>query len=460
MTKLFTSSQAENATNGNSLVQWEAMGVSIDSRNIQNGDLFIALIGDNVDGHKYVANALSKGAAAAMVSYVPDDVDEDAPLLVVKDTMEGLYDLAEFARARLKGKLALITGSVGKTSTKEMLAHTLDHQGKVFFTEGNLNNHYGLPLTLSRMPADTDYAILEVGMNHADEISPLSVLAKPHVAVITTVEAVHLEFFDSVEGIADAKAEIFDGLLEGGTAILNRDNAHYLRLRNNALEHDIHNFLAFGKGAGCDFQLLSVEQGEINIRYDEHKTLTYKLGIDGIHQVLNSLAVLAAVYATGSDVEKAAATLADFEAEAGRGKSYKLRGSYGQITLIDDCYNASPASVAAALQVLSGEAGRKVAVLGDMFELGSSAEQLHVDILEKIVENNIDLVFTAGNLMKKLYDRLPDDKKGGWEENSQSLSAKVADALSDGDVVLVKGSRGMRMENVVELIKERGKVEN
>jgi UDP-N-acetylmuramoyl-tripeptide--D-alanyl-D-alanine ligase len=462
---LWTSADAEAATNGNSTKYWQASGVCIDSRKVKAGDLFIAIIGENNDGHEYVAQALAAGAAAAMVNFVPENVAADAPLLVVQDTAEALWDLARFSRARLNAKVIMVTGSVGKTSTKEMLAHALSQQGKVYATEGNLNNHYGLPLTLARTPSDINFSILEVGMNHAGEISPLSVLGKPDVAIITTVEPVHLEFFDSVEGIADAKAEVFDGLAEGGVAVLNRDNPHYLRLKGKV--RDGIKILSFGKGEGAEFRLTDYKEvgsgGDIKA-VCQGLNIDYSLGIAGEHQAKNSLAVLAAISAIGADVKKAASSFAEFQAKAGRGKQYQIKGSFGNITLIDDTYNASPASVTAALRVLrdtkNQDGRRAIAVLGSMFELGETAEKMHVDLLQKIVENNVDIVFTAGELMNKLFAALPSNIKGESAANSAELAPKVLAALQSGDVVLVKGSRGMRMENVVNYILEEGQKKN
>jgi UDP-N-acetylmuramoyl-tripeptide--D-alanyl-D-alanine ligase len=463
MNTLWNNLDAEAATGGNSTRDWQASGVCIDSRKVKPGDLFIAIIGENNDGHEYVAAALKAGAAAVMVNFVPENVAQDAPLLVVNDTTEALWDLAKFSRERIRAKVIMVTGSVGKTSTKEMLAHALEQQGKVYATEGNLNNHYGLPLTLARTPADVNYSILEVGMNHAGEISPLAVLGKPDVAIITTVEPVHLEFFEGVEQIADAKAEVFDGLGENGMAVLNRDNPHFRKLKTTAEEKGVKNILSFGKDNLADFKLLNYNDDEISADCSGKK-IKYKLGIAGEHQALNSLAVLAAISAAGADVEKAAASFESFQAKAGRGKRYQLKTSFGEITLIDDTYNASPASVAAALKVLSnskkGNGGRAVAVLGDMFELGDTAVQLHVDVLKKVVENNIDLVFTAGENMEKAYESLLANLKGGCAKSSAELARVVASKLQDGDIVLVKGSRGMRMENVVNFILEEGQKKN
>lgn len=456
---LYNSDEAVLATGGSSNNYWEATGISIDSRKIQAGDLFIAIVGENTDGHQYVKSALENGAVAAVVNYVPEGLSDDANLLVVEDTFEALWSLARFSRKRLKGKVIMVTGSVGKTTTKEMLAHALGSQGKIHATIGNLNNHYGLPLTLCRMLADTDYAILEVGMSSAGEISPLSVLAQPDVVIITTVEAVHLEFFDSVEGIATAKAEVFDGLIEGGTAVLNRDNPHYLFLKKNASAKGVKNIVTFGQGQDANLRLdeykESLEYSSIKASVNG-KSLEYKLGVFGKHHALNSLGVLALVNAVGANIEQAADSFVSFEAKEGRGKRLTVDGKFGKVTIIDDTYNASPASVAASLKVLGDikmlHKNRIIAVLGDMFELGETAPKMHADLAKNIIDNNVDVVFTAGKLTQNLYNALPDKIKGGNKEESVDIAKDVFKSLKNGDVILVKGSRGMKMENVVNYI--------
>ncbi len=460
---IWDSNDAEQATGGSSTKNWQASGVCIDSRKIQKGDLFIAIIGENQDGHKYVASALEKGAAAAIVNFVPEDVAQDAPLLVVEDTTEALWDLAKFSRERMKAKVIAVTGSVGKTSTKEMLAAALSGQGRVYYTEGNLNNHYGLPLSMSRVVKDTNYCVFELGMNHPGEISPLSVLAQPDVAIITTVEAVHLQYFESVEQIADAKAEIFDGVKTGGAVILNRDNPHFEKLKALAASKGIERKFCFGRAQKSDFKLLeykdSLEGGEVKVVCKDRE-LTYKIGIAGEHQALNSLAVLAAIDSVGGDIKKAAKQFENFSAKDGRGKRYHLNG----ITIIDDCYNASPASVSAALKVLGGVkkhcGGRAVAILGDMFELGDDASQMHAALQKKLVDNDIDVLFAAGTIIKSLYDSCAESMRGGFESSSQVLAPVAFANLKEGDIVLIKGSRGMKMENVLNHILQEGQKKN
>lgn len=456
---LWTSVEAEKATGGKSTRKWKATGVTIDSRKIEPGDLFIAIEGEKFDGHDFVKEALKQGAAAAVVTRIPEGLDKKAPLLVVKYTMNALQDLGKFSRSRMKGKIIGVTGSVGKTSTKEMLGLAFKGQGKVYMTEGNLNNHFGLPLSLARMHEKTDFGIFEIGMNHPGEITPLSKMARPHVSIITTVEAVHLEFFKNVEEIADAKAEIFDGMGASGTAVLNFDNPHFKRLVNKAKTNQgVENIVSFGEKNGASYQLTSYSEkngkGVISLSIG-NKELKYKLGIPGKHQALNSAGVLAVVKAAGGDVEKSARNLAKFAAKPGRGKIYNVKYKGKSITIIDDCYNASPASVSAALDNLGTRKakGRKIVVLGDMFELGSSAVELHKSLSKKILDNNIDLLFTAGSLTLNLYNAVPEKIQGGNAKDSASLGPVLVKSLKNGDILLVKGSRGMKMENVINFIK-------
>lgn len=454
---LWTQQQAEQATGGKATGQWQAKGVSIDSRTLQPGDLFIVIKGEHFDGHKFVKKALEAGAVAAVVERRPEDVPDDTPLLIVENTFEALRNLAVASRGRIAGKIIAVTGSVGKTSVKEMLKHVLAEQGKTFASTGNLNNHYGVPLSLSRMPQDTDYGIFEMGMNHANEISPLSRLAQPDVAIISTVEAVHLEFFDSVEAIADAKAEIFDGLGKG-TAVLNADNAYFERLKQKATK--VGAILSFGSSGNADFRLVSCEESKAGCAIHAiigGEEITYHLGMSGRHQALNSLGVLACVQAAGGNVKRAARSLQGVVAQGGRGKVCQVTRSGVSFTLIDDSYNASPASVRAAIDSLAVKKGRKVAVLGDMFELGNTAPEIHRTLAQKLVENNIDLVFTAGDLMKYLYDSLPEPMQGAHCNDIAALEGIVAQRVVQGDVVLVKGSHGMRMDKIVTYLLQEEK---
>jgi len=449
MSVLWTMAEAVAATGGRSNVDWSASGVSIDTRSLQKGDIFVALQ-DVRDGHDFVAQALANGAAAAMVSRIPEGVSPYAPLLIVDDVLQGLEALATNARARTNAKVIAVTGSVGKTGTKEMLRLALSDQGKVHAAEKSYNNHWGVPLTLARMPVDTDYAVIEIGMNHAGEIAPLSRLTKPDVAVVTNVAAVHMAAFANVEDIAREKASVIEGLSRG-VAVLNADTETAGVLANVANNTQT---LWFGESA-VDFRLRNVVVEANNTKVQatilgEDKAFT--IGAAARHLAMNALAVLAAVHAVGADVTTAANALAGWRPPMGRGERWVVGG----IDLIDDSYNANPLSVAAALDVLAHSNGRRVAILGDMLELGPDEATLHRAVSQDQNLKIIAKVHCVGPLMKHLYDALPNRKRGEWFETSDLLAAKVEKLLTDGDVVMVKGSLGAKMGLIVDAIKNLG----
>ena len=464
MTALWTSQQAMEATGGTVSTDWTAGGVCIDSRKIEKGDLFIAIVGPNNDGHDYLENAHKAGAAAAMVDQ--DHAEAAAtigiPLLVVEDCYKGLTDLAKSARNRTKAKIIGVTGSVGKTGTKESLAKSLSAFGKCHATIGNLNNEFGLPLTMARMPADCDFAVLEMGMNHPGEIEPLSLLARPHLAVITTVQPVHLEFFEGVHDIADAKAEIFAGLEKNGQLLLPRDHPlfHYLRGKAVAMEIDEAGIFGFGAHWEADFQLtdyvLKDLVGEVSAEAQGEK-LTYELGMPGFHWAINSLIILGTAKLWGLDLAKAMKPLADLKPSKGRGARAKVHlPDGGSFTLIDESYNASPAAMKAAFNVLGhsaiGEDGRRIAILGDMLELGRDGPSLHANLAKDLEKDHIDRVFTVGPIMKHLKNALPADRQAGHSLKSEEMVQPVLDAVQDGDVVMVKGSLGSNMAPIVQAL--------
>ncbi len=456
---LWNSAEIAAAVNGRAGKRFTADGVSIDSRKIAQGDLFVALHGPNFDGNDFVAGALTAGAAGALVDRLPANMAADMPVVVVADTLNGLQDLGGAARARTPAKFAAVTGSVGKTSTKEALKAALAPFGRTYASAGNLNNHWGAPLSLSRMPRDTEYGVFELGMNHAGEITPLSKLVKPQVAIITTVEAVHIEFFASVAEIADAKAEIMDGMDADGAVVLPRDNPHYDRLVDHAKRRGIANILSFGSDA-ADAKLIDCRVSPTGSRVTAEvmgQRVNYALGLPGLHQAKNSLAVLAAVKALGLDLATAAAALGGLSALKGRGAREQLMLISGPITLLDESYNASPASVRAALSLLSASQpegnGRRIAVLGDMRELGTSGPMLHRELMPDIVGSGVDHVFLVGPIMQELHEILPEKIRAGhWGESTGAIQPLLG-SLRSGDVVLVKGSLGTRMAPLVEALR-------
>ena len=465
---MWNAQDVRDATGGQLLgnAHWQAGAVAIDSRNLPPGALFVALAGEHHDGHAYVLQALQAGAVAAVVQQVPEGVPEDAPLVVVPDTQQALEALARAARARTQARIVAITGSVGKTGSKEALRHALSAVGNVYATQGNLNNHIGVPLCLANLPQDADFGVFELGMNHAGEIAALSQLVRPEVAMITTVEAVHSEFFKDEQAIAAAKAEIMEGMSTDATMVLNYDNRHYAYLQGEADRRSLRS-IAFGKHEGSACRLMDYRicaQGA-----DVHAVITgtpvqYRLGATGAHWAHVSVGVLAIVHALGADLPKAAAALAYFYEPKGRGRTRQITLGVGTVTLVDDSYNASPASMRAAFaklqelrtlrqqQAQSPVSCRTVAVLGDMLELGPQAPQLHQALLPALQHNHIDVVFAAGEFMQHLYAQLPPEMRGAYAPTAQVLAPEVAGALQADDIVLVKGSRGSRMDIVVDAI--------
>jgi UDP-N-acetylmuramoyl-tripeptide--D-alanyl-D-alanine ligase len=455
MTPLWTASALAAATGGRTSGNWVAQGVSIDSRSLAPGDLFVALVGPNRDGHGFVANALGRGAAAALVSRAPAEAMDPGRLLFVDDTQQALEALGHAGRARTHAQIAGITGSVGKTGTKEALRHVLSQQAPTHASAASHNNHWGVPLSLARMPEDVAFGVLELGMNHAGEIAALTRIARPHVAVITTVAAAHLEFFSSIGAIADAKCEIFAGLEPGGTAILNADNPHFERMRTHAEGSRAGRIVTFGEHPAADWRLLNLRLSPIDseaVVSRRGQRLAYRLGTPGRHAALNSLAVLAAVEALGGEPEAAARSLAELRPSSGRGARRRIALAGGEVLLLDETYNANPASMTAALAVLGQQEGRRIAVLGDMLELGDQGPALHTALVEPIVAAGVDLVFCCGPLMAHLNTALPSSRRGAHAADAEALAPIVREALRPGDVLLIKGSLGSRMARVLEAL--------
>ncbi|UWQ36145.1 UDP-N-acetylmuramoyl-tripeptide--D-alanyl-D-alanine ligase [Leisingera aquaemixtae] len=455
---LWTANEAAAATGGRAQGDWAVSGLSIDTRTIAPGDMFVALKAAR-DGHDFVAQALEKGAGAALVSRVPEGVPADAPLLIVDDVQAGLEALGKASRARTDAKVVAVTGSVGKTSTKEMLARMLSDQGRTHAAVASYNNHWGVPLTLARMPRDAEYAVIEIGMNHPGEIAPLAKQARPHVAMVTTVAAVHLEAFENVEGIAREKAAIMEGLEPGGVAVLNADIAEAHVLRDVASDLGV-SARWFGEGAS-DYTLHSAGiDGEETVARATANGREVELHIQslGAHFAMNALGALACVEALGADPARAVESLALWSPVKGRGVREAVRLAGGEITLLDDSYNANPTSMAAALAVLAATPGqgRRIAYVGDMKELGPQEAALHAGLADLDAVKGIDKIHCIGPLMRALHEALPEGKRGGWYQTSAEAVPGLAGEIQGGDIVLAKGSLSMALAKIVDGIREMG----
>jgi len=456
--------------------EWSAKGISIDSRALRPGEIFVAL-NDVRDGHEFVEDAFAAGAAAALVTKPPQNAPAGKPFLVVRDTLAGLEDLARAARLRNFGKRIAVTGSAGKTSTKDMLRHMLVNVGRVHAADRSFNNHFGVPLTMARMPITARFGIFEIGMNHAGEITPLVDLVRPHAAIITTVASAHLEFFDSEEDIARAKAEIFSGIKPGGCAILPHDNRHFDLLlqiaKTSAAIKAGGKMLTFGSQERADLRLLStkaIEKGQkvrAQIFGERHD---FTLGAGGEHQAMNALAAIGAAVSVGAPLSPCLQSLATFHAGAGRGEQIKIpfptkgdklsdRTDGTHFTLIDESYNANPASMRASLSLLASlkpgaPTGRRIAVLGEMLELGIESAPLHAALIEPLMAANIEKLYVAGAGMDALWRVVPEAIRGLNVVDPAELAKKIAIDLHEGDIIMVKGSNGSKVSLVANALKD------
>ena len=440
-----------------------ASGASIDSRTLTPGDLYFAIQGDVHDGHDFVTAALEKGASGAIVSSekAPSFI-ETGRLIVVPDVLEAMRRLGAAARARSKAKIVAITGSVGKTGTKEAMRVALSRQGNTHASVASFNNHWGVPLTLARMPREAEFGIFEIGMNHANEMVPLTTMVRPHVAVVTSIEPVHIEFFPSMWGIADAKGEIFSGVEPGGAAVVNRDGPYFERLRAHASASNAGRIITFGEHEAADIRaeriLVKSDSSVVEARIFG-QPITYRIGTAGRHIALNSLSVLASAHALGSDISLATLAFSDLKPPVGRGERTILSIGGREALLVDESYNANPASVRAALSNLGAvevsRRGRRIAVLGDMKELGKDGPALHEALAAEIEANGIDIVFAAGPLMENLVGKLSKAKVAAHVGSSAELIEAVCALVRPGDVVMVKGSLSMKMGLVVKALKEQ-----
>ena len=452
MSALWTSAEAESATLGKSSRPFAVTGVSIDTRTLKEGELYVAIKGENRDGHDFIRAAFKAKAGAALVAHQPDKAD--GALLVVSNTQRALEDLGRASRARSDAKIIAVTGSAGKTTTKEMLRLAFGALGQTHASSGSLNNHWGVPLSLASMPRATAFGVFEIGMNHFGEIRSLVSFVRPHVALITTVAPAHLEFFGNCEAIADAKSEVFESIVPGGAALVPADNPYAERLSARAKQCRVARILTFGSKPGSDARLLSYYESGDGARIKADilgAPVEFRIGAPGWHIASNALGALLCVASLEGDVRNAAAALKEFAALKGRGARFMAGG----VEVIDESYNANPASMAAALAMLGKASGRRVAVLGDMLEMGADGAAHHAGLAPGIEAARTDLVFLCGPLMKALWDALPAQYRTAYAANSAELVGQVVAALQPGDTVLVKGSNGSRMSVIIDALKLR-----
>ena len=460
---LWTSQELVAATGGTlfGAPKVPAHGVTIDSRAVAAGDVFVAIKGEKMDGHDFVVDALKAGAGVAVVSRVTDAMKAaGAVLQVADDPLRGLENMGRAARAWSKALVVAVTGSVGKTSTKEMLRVALGASGHTHASDASFNNHWGVPLTLARFSRASAFGVFEIGMNHSGEITPLVKMVQPHVAIITSIAASHLGHFASLDGIAEAKAEIFSGVVSGGAAVIYQDSPYYDFLAAQARARGIKNIIGFGRAAGSAVRLehVALHAKCCCVSADVMgEKVSYKLGVPGEHMAINSLAVLAAVKVMGADLARATMALAQAEPAKGRGMQTRLQIGAGEFLLIDESYNANPASVEAALALLAiakpGKGGRRIAVLGDMLELGQFGPDLHAELSKPIDAAAIDVLYGAGPLMKHLWEKTPTVRRGAYAATSTELKDSLLSQVRSGDVVMIKGSLGSRMGILVDALR-------
>ncbi len=458
MTPLWTSDEVARALSPVAMSgPFEATGVTFDSRAVGPGDIFFALAGESTDGHVFVADALARGAAAAVISRdVPDAVGN---VVRVADTMAALVDLGRAGRARSTARIASVTGSVGKTSTKDALRAMLSAQAPTSASTASFNNHVGVPISLARLPREARYGVFEIGMNHPGEIEPLARQVEAHVGIVTNVEPAHIGHMGSEEAIADEKACLFAGMREGAVAVLNRDNRHYERLVRHARNFGVSRIVGFGRNETADARLVAcrLQDSGSDVQALIHgRRIEYRLGAAGEHWVLNSIAALAVAEALGADIVAAAASLAEVKASPGRGARRRLAFGSGTIELLDESYNANPASVRAMLAVLArtepAPGGRRLLVLGDMRELGEQADAYHAGLAQAVAASGAARVFLCGPHMAALWHELAAAQKGVHRPDSEALAREVATALRAGDVLAIKGSLGSKMKVIVDAV--------
>jgi UDP-N-acetylmuramoyl-tripeptide--D-alanyl-D-alanine ligase len=439
-------------------------GISIDSRTLRPGDAFFAITGDKMDGHDFATAAAAAGASVLVISEnkLPALGRLTVPMMIVSDVLEALSRLGVAARARTRARIIAVTGSAGKTTTKEVLRHALSHTGTVHASTASFNNHWGVPLTLARMPENVRYGIFEIGMNHPGEITPLTKMVRPHIAIVTLIAAAHLGNFKNLNEIVHAKAEIFSGVGPAGWALLNRDDAKYAMLQKLAKKAGVKQVAGFGEHERSEVRLL-------NAKYlDDCSTITArvfgeeiaaKIGVPGRHMVQNVLAVLGAAHIIGADMTRVSHALASLEPETGRGRRHVLEVEGGTFTVIDESYNANPASMGAALDLLAsasvGSRGRRIAVLGDMLELGEHSRGLHEELAEPIAKAGVDRLYLAGPEMAVLKDAVPNDLYCEYEKTAEALTDSVVGVPHPGDVIMIKSSNGIGFSRIVKALVDK-----
>ena len=456
---LWTAEEAAGATGGTATAPFAASGVAIDSRTLAPGDLFVAIRGPRHDGHAFVADAFARGAAAAVIADDAASLPAGGPQLRVADTLAALQGLGAAARTRGRATVVGVTGSVGKTGTKEALKLALGACAPTHASASSHNNHWGVPLSLARLPRDAVYGVFEIGMNHPGELGPLARMVRPDVGIVTAVAAVHLAFFDSVAAIAEAKAEIFEGMGEGGFAVLNEEAPHFDRLAAAARRAGIAAIYGFGRSEKAWARLV-----DYTARADGGSVLAdiggeevgYEIGVAGRHWAMNSIAVLATVAILGADLGAAARSLTNLTPPKGRGARHTVHTGGARFDLIDESYNANPTSVRAALETLAATApapgGRRIAILGDMLELGAESGAMHAELADDVIAAKADLVLTAGTDMARLHEALPAPIRGQHAVDAGALVRAAVGTVGAGDVVMVKGSLATGMACIVEAL--------
>lgn len=446
---LWTSQDIASATGGKASAEFAVHSLSIDTRSLQKGALFVPLK-DARDGHNFIANAMEAGASGTLSERDLNDL----PHVKVDDSLVALENLAKAAARRSSAQRIAVTGSVGKTSVKDALAVMFSAFGDVHWSQKSFNNHWGVPLTLASMPKASDFGVFEMGMNHAGEISALSQLVAPHIGLITTVAPAHLAHFENVEAIADAKGEIIHGLSADGILILNSDNAYTPRIRGQAGERRV---LTFGKEKASDVHIADLKasgdatQISLNV---EGENFTLRIPIAGDHWAYNAAACMAVAFAANLDLLKAAKALETISASQGRGDISSLTVDGKKITLVDESYNANPASMRAALSALSNKDGRRLAILGDMYELGADELRLHAELASPIEAAGVSRVIVTGECMRALRGALPRTLRGAWVSDADEAYQALLSEIEDGDIVMVKGSNATGLGRLTRRLKQ------